>query len=209
MAAGSRSSSAARRPAPAPLPRRRRPRPQPPPRPTAKPSKAPTPTPKATKAPTPTPKATPKARRRSPRKAPTPKPTKAPTPKPTTAPTPAPSNGLLGKTWQLTRILLNDPDIEYDIPADRQASFTITFAKNGTFSAQADCNTVNGSYTTADAAASSGDLEIVPGLEHQRGLPGRIDRRPVRARPVELVSYSITSNVLTTTTDDGGQLTLQ
>jgi heat shock protein HslJ len=171
---------------------------------TAKPTKEPTPKPTKEPTPKPTKEPTPK-----PTKEPTPKPTKEPTAAPTTAPTPGPSNGLLGKTWQLTKILLVDPDVAYDIPADRQAKFTIVFADDGTFSAQADCNTVDGSYSTVDPAASSGDLTIVPDSGSTAACPdGSIGDLFVLGL-ASVVSYSIESNVLTTTTDDGGELTLQ
>ena len=45
------------------------------------------------------------------------------------------------------------------MPADQQANYTINFATDGTFSARADCNTVNGGYTVT----SSGGLTLTPG----------------------------------------------
>ena len=98
---------------------------------------------------------------------PTPTATAKPTAKPTTAPTagasPAPSTGLVGKSWQLTAITEKTPAFQGVVPADQQANYTIEFKADGTFSAKADCNTVTGTFTTADPTAASGDLAITPG----------------------------------------------
>ena len=40
---------------------------------------------------------------------------------------------------------------------------TASFAADGTFTALVDCNTLAGSYTTADPAQATGDLTLVPG----------------------------------------------
>ena len=49
------------------------------------------------------------------------------------------------------------------MPQDLQSRYTIQFREDGTFTAQADCNTVNGTYTPANPADSSGSLKLVPG----------------------------------------------
>jgi len=171
-------------------------------KPTAKPTKEPTPTPKATKEPTP-----------KPTKAPTPKPSKQPTPKPsakpTTAPTPAPSNGLLGKTWQMTAIVLSDPDFDLEIPSEEQASYTVTFAKDGTFSAQADCNTINGTYTTADPTTNSGTLTLTPGPTTTVACPDGSLGDLFAIGLARIESYSITKSVLSTLLPSDGSLTFK
>jgi heat shock protein HslJ len=75
------------------------------------------------------------------------------------APTQAPGAGLTGKVWLLTAVTLRDPAFQGVVPPDQQANYTIEFRTDGTFSAKADCNTVNGGYT----ATSSGGLTITPG----------------------------------------------
>jgi heat shock protein HslJ len=73
------------------------------------------------------------------------------------------TGGLLGKAWQLTAVTEKVPAFQGVIPDADQANYTITFNADGTFNAQADCNNVAGTYTTADPAAASGDLSIFPG----------------------------------------------
>ena len=149
--------------------------------PTAKPTPTPSPTSKPTAKPTPTPRADAQATAK-----PTAAPTSGPTarrPQPTAAPTarrspdpgprrdhqtdrgpdprshPSPAAGLTGKTWVLSAVTLKDPAFQGVIPADQQGKYNITFQTDGTFSAKADCNTVNGGYTTT----SSGGMTLSPG----------------------------------------------
>lgn len=49
------------------------------------------------------------------------------------------------------------------MPQDQQDRYTVQFSADGTFTARADCNTVNGTYSPADPAGSSGSLRLVPG----------------------------------------------
>lgn len=49
------------------------------------------------------------------------------------------------------------------MPQDRQVRYTLQFRADGTFSAQADCNTVSGTYSPADPSGSSGNLSLAPG----------------------------------------------
>jgi len=49
------------------------------------------------------------------------------------------------------------------VPQDQQPRFTIQFREDGTFTAQADCNTVSGTYSPANPSGSSGSLSLVPG----------------------------------------------
>jgi heat shock protein HslJ len=173
--------------------------------PTAKPTKEPTATPKPTKEPTASPKPT-KEPTAKPTKAPTPKPTKAPTPKPSASPTSAPANGLLGKTWQMTAITITDPDLDVEIPAAEQAAYTVTFAKDGTFTAQADCNTINGTYKTGDPTTSSGNLTLTPGPSTTVACPDGSLGDLFAIGLARIESYSIAKGVLTTAVPDGALL---
>lgn len=138
--------------------------PKPTPKPTASPTPKPTATPKASA--TPRPSGTPKPTARpTATPAPTPRPTPTPTPRPTAtpSPTPTPGTGLLGTNWQLNSIALTNPPFQGVVPEADRSKYTIQFAPDGTFSAQADCNRVAGTYSTANPNASSGNLTITPG----------------------------------------------
>ena len=65
--------------------------------------------------------------------------------------------------WQLTAVTEKVPAFQGVIPDDQQADYTITFHADGSFQAQADCNAVSGTYSTADPTADSGDLSIFLG----------------------------------------------
>ena len=49
------------------------------------------------------------------------------------------------------------------MPPDQQSRYTIQFRADGTFTAQADCNTVNGTYSPSDPTGSSGNVDLTPG----------------------------------------------
>jgi len=173
--------------------------------PTAKPTPTPSPTPaptlRPTAVPTPTPAAT-AGPSNAPTPVPTPQPTPAPTPQPTPAPTPAPGAGLTGKVWQLTAVTLKVPAFQGIVPADQQANYTIEFKTDGTFSAKADCNTVNGGYT----ATSSGGLTITPGPTTVVACAeGSYSDLYILALNTS-ASYAIATNQLTITLTDQGTL---
>ena len=186
--------------------------PSPTPTPTPKPTPTPTPKPTPTPSPTPKPTASPSATgsakpTTAPTTAPTPaQPTPAPTPKPTPAPTPAPTQapgaGLTGKTWLLTAITLKDPAFQGVVPADQQASYTVTFNTDGTFSAKADCNTVNGGWT----ATSSGGLTITPGPTTTVACADGSYSDLYILALTSTASYAIASGQLTITLTDQGTL---
>lgn len=172
--------------------------PSPTPTPTASPSPKPTATASATAKPTPTPTSKPTA-------TPTAKPTPTPTPKPTATP----AQGLLAKAWQLTGIKTTNPAFQGQIPADQQQNYTITFAADGTFSAVADCNTITGTYKTADATASSGNLTITPGGGSLKACGDDSFGDLYSYGLANVSSYAIASSVLTTTLVDDGQMTFK
>jgi heat shock protein HslJ len=49
------------------------------------------------------------------------------------------------------------------VPQDKRDIYTIEFRADGTFTARADCNTVHGTYATADPTPSGGSLSLSPG----------------------------------------------
>ena len=92
------------------------------------------------------------------------------------------------------------------MPAAEQPNYTIAFAADGTFSAKADCNTVAGKYTAADANASSGSLAIVPGPTTTAACPeGSLSDLYILGLS-SAASYANVSGALTITLKDDGTL---
>lgn len=94
---------------------------------------------------------------------PTPTPSKSATPSPEPTHTPEPGPGLTGRTWQLTAFTLVTPPFEGQVPQAQRASYTIEFGVDGSFTAQADCNSVRGTYAPANPSDASGSLTLSPG----------------------------------------------
>jgi heat shock protein HslJ len=116
------------------------------------------------------------------------------------------SSGLTGKVWQLTSITEKTPAFQGVVPAADQANYTIEFAADATFSAKADCNTVSGTYTTANAAAASGDLTLALKTSTGGACPeGSLADLYVIGLG-NAASYAIASGQLTITLTDGGTL---
>ena len=76
---------------------------------------------------------------------------------------------------------------------------------DGTFAAKADCNNVAGGYTTADAAAASGDLTLALGPATLVACADGL-LRPVHPRAEQHRSYAIAGGALTITLKDEGTL---
>ena len=147
--------------------------------------------------------------------APTAKPTAAPTAKPTAAPTtapgatpaPSPVTGLIGKAWQLTAITEKVPAFQGVIPDAQQANYTIEFKTDGTFSAKADCNTLSGTFTTADPTTASGDLTLVLGPATLAACADGSYSDLYIVALSNTASYAIANGQLTITLKDQGTLT--
>jgi heat shock protein HslJ len=191
---------------PSPTPK---PTPSPTTKPTAKPTATPTaaptaaPTAKPTTAPTAAPTTKPTAApTTAPTPAPTPKPTPKPTPAPTPAPTPTPGAGITGIPWQLTAVTLKDPAFQGVVPTDQQPNYTVNFATDGTFSARADCNTVNGGYTVT----ASGGLTLTPGPTTTVACAEGSYSDLYIIGLTSARSYVVANNQLTITLADGGTL---
>ena len=118
----------------------------------------------------------------------------------------APDAGLTAGPWTLTSITLINPPFQGEIPADQQGKYTITFLADGTFSAQADCNVVVGSYTTANPAAATGDLTITPGPSSGAGCPDGSHADLYVLALTRADTYSIATGGLTIALSDGGSL---
>jgi heat shock protein HslJ len=98
----------------------------------------------------------------------------------------SPPADLVGKTWKLTAVTETVPAFQGVVPGADQAKYTITFQADGTFSAQADCNMVSGTYAMCPPG-SLGDL-FVAGLGQAK-------------------SFAVAGNQLTLTLEGEGTLT--
>ena len=116
------------------------------------------------------------------------------------------AQGLTGVTWKLTGITEKVPAFQGAVPADQQANYTITFNDDKTFAAKVDCNNLNGTYETADPAASSGPLSIKPGPMTLAACPEGSLSDLFLIGLGSTQSYAIADNVLTLTVVDGGTL---
>jgi heat shock protein HslJ len=171
---------------------------------TAAPAASAAPTAKPTGAPTAKPTAAPTAK---PTAAPTAKPTAAPTTAPGATPAPSPVTGLIGKAWQLTAITEKVPAFQGVIPDAQQANYTIEFKTDGTFSAKADCNTLSGTFTTADPTTASGDLTLVLGPATLAACADGSYSDLYIVALSNTASYAIANSQLTITLKDQGTLT--
>jgi len=116
--------------------------------------------------------------------------------------TTTPGGDLTGKTWLLTAVTETVPAFQGVVPADEQGQYTITFATDGTFASQADCNQVAGTYTVKGS-----DLAIVPGPSTLMACAeGSFDALFVGGLG-EAKSYAIADGTLTITQADGGTMT--
>ena len=116
----------------------------------------------------------------------------------------APS-GLLGRTWNLTETLQQQPVWQGVVPPAEVGNYTITFAQDGTFSAKADCNSVFGTYKAADPTAPMGDLAINPAGSTMAMCPeGSLSDLYVIGLSYA-VSYKTDTDTLTITTYQNGQ----
>ena len=109
---------------------------------------------------------------------------------------------LTGKTWTLSAVTQDVPAFQGVIPPDQQGKYTIEFRQDNTFSAKADCNTVQGTYY----AGSGGSMTINPGPttlafcgEGSLGSAYTTALSTVRA-------YDISSGTLSLITVRGGKL---
>ncbi|MCB0912298.1 MAG: META domain-containing protein [Propionibacteriaceae bacterium] len=93
---------------------------------------------------------------------PTPSPTAtSPSPTPTSAPPDGPD--ITGRTWRLDAFTLVTPPFQGAVPQDKQDAYTIEFGTDESFTVRADCNTVSGTYQTADVSGSGGSISLSPG----------------------------------------------
>lgn len=111
-------------------------------------------------------------------------------------------SNLTGKTWQLTAITEQVPAFQGVVPEADQARYTIAFNADGTYNALADCNNLNGKYTTT----GTGGLTIEPGAMTQMACPEGSMADMYVAALMSAESYVVASGQLTITTTAQGTL---
>jgi heat shock protein HslJ len=97
---------------------------------------------------------------------------------------------------------VREPAFEGEVPVENQDSYTIEFQTDGSFSAQADCNRVLGTW----AATPSGELSITLGPSTIVACAeGSLSDLYILALS-NVASYAIANANLTITLADGGTL---
>ena len=111
------------------------------------------------------------------------------------------SSDLEGRQWLLTAVTEKLPAFQGVVPAGEQWKYTVTFNKDGTYHADADCNQVVGTFK-----ASGSNLTINPGASTLIACPdGSYGALFANALP-RAETYSVTNDVLTIGLQDGGTL---
>lgn len=123
--------------------------------------------------------------------------------------TPTPGPGLTIRTWQLTAFALKVPVFAGSVPQDQQSNYTIQFHADGTFTARADCNTLNGTYSPADPSGSTGSLSLVPGPATIKGCGEGSYGDLYITGIANTASFTIEGERLVLTLADSGTLTYQ
>jgi heat shock protein HslJ len=107
------------------------------------------------------------------------------------------SSNLTGKAWQWSASTTTVPASQSVVPDPE--NYTIQFMDDGTFSAKADCNQLNGSYTSPGGGA----LTITPGAMTMAACPPESLSDLYVAGLAATTSYAIANGELTLTTTDG------
>jgi len=103
-------------------------------------------------------------------------------------------------------VTLVNPPFQGAVPAAQQSLYTLQLAANGTFTARADCNTLNGGYTPANPSGTSGNLTLTPGpISLVACAEGSYSELYIAAL-TRTQSFSIANSQLTLTLSDGGTL---
>jgi len=98
------------------------------------------------------------------------------------------------------------PSFAGALPQDQQARYTIQFRADGTFTAQADCNSVSGTYSPANPTESSGSLSLVPGPTTIKACSEGSYGDLYITGIANTASFAITGDDLTLTLADAGTL---
>ncbi len=109
---------------------------------------------------------------------------------------------LTGKSWIWASASGDSPGELKEIPNPER--YTIEFKTDGTFSAKADCNQVNGQYTSTD----NGDMTITLGPSTLVACPANSLADDFVTGLSGVTAWDITDRQLALTTTDGRTMTL-
>jgi heat shock protein HslJ len=112
------------------------------------------------------------------------------------------SAGLTGKTWTLSTVTQEVPAFQGVVPPAEQGKYTIEFRDDNSFSAKADCNTVQGVYVAGDG----GSMTITPGPTTLVACPPGSLGSAYTAALSQTRSYVISNGQLSLTITGGGKL---
>ena len=121
--------------------------------------------------------------------------------------TPAPAEPvdaaeLVGQEWQLVAVTQQVPAFQGVVPPADQSRYTITFADDGTFSAQVDCNQLAGTYT----ASADGSMTISAGPMTMAMCPEGSLGDLYLVALANASGWAVEAGVLNLTLDDGGTM---
>ena len=109
-------------------------------------------------------------------------------------------SGLTGTTWQWQASTTKAPASQSVVPDP--ASYTIVFNTDGTYNAKADCNQVNGEYTT-----SGSSITIKPGASTMAACGDDSLDALFNLGLSTMTTYAIANNELTLTNAAGDTMT--
>jgi heat shock protein HslJ len=113
------------------------------------------------------------------------------------------SGGLTGKAWQWTGSTTQVPASQSVVP--NPENYTIQFNADGTYNARADCNQMNGAYTTS----GTNGLTILPG-PMTRAFCGEESLDLTFVGSLTATStYSIANGLLTLAAADGSTMSFR
>lgn len=113
------------------------------------------------------------------------------------------TSALTGKTWQLTAVTEKVPAFQGVIPAEDQARYTVQFHTDGTYTGQADCNSMSGGYTTS----GSNGITISAGATTLMACADPDSFGSIFAHAITLATtWAVANNELTLSNADGATL---
>jgi heat shock protein HslJ len=113
------------------------------------------------------------------------------------------TSALTGKTWQLTAVTEKTPAFQGVIPAADQPRYTVLFNTDGTYTGQADCNSIAGKYTTSGTNA----ITMSPAASTLMACADPQSFGSIYAHALTTATtWAVANNALTLSRADGGTM---